>query len=589
MIVLSAVALYMMVRGLFSEVNYYDEGVVVAGALRVANGELPQRDFWTLYPFGGYVLLSVWWQATSWLIEPGVLSARILTLIEILFLAYTAGIIVKPRHSDTSVHQTTSDSRIFRFGIHRIIVSLTFIILLSSVSFWLRAIVPALICVFALVAVIRSDTTNRLFTLPSVALLGKPFAITKKHITTVILVITCSIFRIDMALYLCIVLCAVSEVEKYLSERASYINHILRIILKIIVSTGFMLIAHCLLYFIVFGMLPIQDMYEQLLFYPLTGFPSDRGLPVPFFAPRFLGEGLATVVIISVTFYSTITAWCITSYHALWHIISKSAVNNASISMTDITSSHTSSKVSSRYVIETKSTLAMMLLPVLMFNQARVRCDTEHTIPMLLCVVVFCVYCMRNSLHKRRRNTSANETNSLHIGVAQIVVLGMVLLISLSYWAKGITTSMKQELTKNHCISLLQGIDISSTSSMDSVIAVVKSITPEGSSIFSGCSRHDKLIGNNILLPYICDRTPVGKYHELHPGIATTLSVQQEIVHSMILHKVPCCVLYTTNSAEPNSSSVSSGITVLDTFIKNNYTPYRVFNNAVVWRLHQNR
>lgn len=43
--------------GLDYGIKIYDEGLVAVGALRVAGGELPVADFWTLYPPGSYLLL----------------------------------------------------------------------------------------------------------------------------------------------------------------------------------------------------------------------------------------------------------------------------------------------------------------------------------------------------------------------------------------------------------------------------------------------------------------------------------------------------------------------------------------------------
>ena len=38
--------------------NLYDEGIILFGALRVFHGELPYRDFWTMYGPGSFYLTS---------------------------------------------------------------------------------------------------------------------------------------------------------------------------------------------------------------------------------------------------------------------------------------------------------------------------------------------------------------------------------------------------------------------------------------------------------------------------------------------------------------------------------------------------
>ena len=38
--------------------NIYDEGVAVTGAMRILHGEIPYRDFWTMYAPGQYYFLA---------------------------------------------------------------------------------------------------------------------------------------------------------------------------------------------------------------------------------------------------------------------------------------------------------------------------------------------------------------------------------------------------------------------------------------------------------------------------------------------------------------------------------------------------
>lgn len=56
LIVLGGVILYPLMRLPF---NFYDEGIVLTGALRVLSGEQPYRDFWTLYAPGQFYTLAV--------------------------------------------------------------------------------------------------------------------------------------------------------------------------------------------------------------------------------------------------------------------------------------------------------------------------------------------------------------------------------------------------------------------------------------------------------------------------------------------------------------------------------------------------
>jgi uncharacterized membrane protein len=44
---------------LLHETYEYDEGIILCGADRVLHGELPYRDFWTMYSPGQYYILSI--------------------------------------------------------------------------------------------------------------------------------------------------------------------------------------------------------------------------------------------------------------------------------------------------------------------------------------------------------------------------------------------------------------------------------------------------------------------------------------------------------------------------------------------------
>ncbi|MCX7735646.1 MAG: glycosyltransferase family 39 protein [Candidatus Kapabacteria bacterium] len=57
-IIFSCLFIY-LVSGFNYDYKIYDEGIAVYGANRVAEGEVPYRDFWSIYPPGQYYLLSL--------------------------------------------------------------------------------------------------------------------------------------------------------------------------------------------------------------------------------------------------------------------------------------------------------------------------------------------------------------------------------------------------------------------------------------------------------------------------------------------------------------------------------------------------
>jgi hypothetical protein len=114
------------------------------------------------------------------------------------------------------------------------------------------------------------------------------------------------------------------------------------------------------------------------------------------------------------------------------------------------------------------------------------------------------------------------------------------------------------------------------------VLATIKFIqmnTKPDEKIFIGDSRHDRIFVNDVMLYFLSERHSATKYHELHPGLANTREVQQEIIEELKKNSVKCVVLWNgaENVMEPNESAISTGVTDLDDFIQKNYIPVMTF------------
>jgi hypothetical protein len=103
--------------------------------------------------------------------------------------------------------------------------------------------------------------------------------------------------------------------------------------------------------------------------------------------------------------------------------------------------------------------------------------------------------------------------------------------------------------------------------------------------VFFGNARHDQIFVNDLLIYFLADRRSPTKYAELHPGLATTMPVQQEIVRELTEKDVRWVVtMRGWESREPNASAISSGVTFLDDYIRANYRPETAFGAYQVWR-----
>jgi hypothetical protein len=104
--------------------------------------------------------------------------------------------------------------------------------------------------------------------------------------------------------------------------------------------------------------------------------------------------------------------------------------------------------------------------------------------------------------------------------------------------------------------------------------------------IFIGLPRHDKIFVNDVTLYFQMDRPVATKWHQFDPGLQTSLPIQREMIGE--LQRVrPRFVVITSiwnGMNEPNDSSVSSGVTLLDDYIRQSYEPAATFGFHTILR-----
>jgi len=115
-------------------------------------------------------------------------------------------------------------------------------------------------------------------------------------------------------------------------------------------------------------------------------------------------------------------------------------------------------------------------------------------------------------------------------------------------------------------------------------VEFVREHTRPGERIFVGNIRHDRVFVNDISFYFLADRHSATKYYDLIPGLATTVEIQHEIIQDLKSHDVVYVVLSDQfeNNLEPNQSSRSSGVTLLDDFIRAHYKPVEQFGHYTI-------
>jgi hypothetical protein len=102
--------------------------------------------------------------------------------------------------------------------------------------------------------------------------------------------------------------------------------------------------------------------------------------------------------------------------------------------------------------------------------------------------------------------------------------------------------------------------------------------------IFSGLTRHDKIFVNDMMLYFVAKRLPATKWAQFDPGLQTTAAIQNEMASELEGKKPQFVVLESDwdNVKEPNASALSSGVTILDDYIRLHYETVRQYGSISV-------
>lgn len=103
--------------------------------------------------------------------------------------------------------------------------------------------------------------------------------------------------------------------------------------------------------------------------------------------------------------------------------------------------------------------------------------------------------------------------------------------------------------------------------------------------VFVAATRHDLFVVNNVALYFAMDRLPGTHWHSFDPGLQTRADIQGAMVRDLRRSDVRWIVRDASKDDiwEPNASSISSGVRVLDRWIAGNYHLVGQFPPATVW------
>ncbi len=207
--------------------------------------------------------------------------------------------------------------------------------------------------------------------------------------------------------------------------------------------------------------------------------------------------------------------------------------------------------------------IALCVFGALCFNQALSRYDLIHVTPAAIATLLAAA-----ALYARLRGSSTSRAPA-RLAFALLAVLCWL------YFAPSVKTlagNLKafppwgcfSKLEKATCVYI--------DTTQEQAVVAIQSLTQPTDPLFVGTRRHDQVFVGDSGFYYLAERPVATRYHEIHPGVVNTLPVQQEIIDELEAQQVPTIVLAQIwESTEPNGSALSSGVTLLDEYLAQNY------------------
>lgn len=495
--------------------NLYDEGLVLLNSSRILGGEVPYRDFWTLYAPGYFYVLAGLFKVFG----ETILIARVFDIL-VRFLV-TVAVYLFAR-------------RMVSWWAALIPYAFTSLWLASS-RFYVYPAFPALGAIFLTLILFACylETGRQRWLFFAGLGLGLTAAL-----------------RLDFGGYAAVGtgLALVAHEGWVLRKNAWAFKAALLAVLRagLILAGGMGAVALPL-----FGSLAIASgpavLWNDLIHFPATTFRDVRHLPLPSLLPDLAGynrvnwkEWLRLYVPISVFIVSLAAA-----ARLLW----RGRVEQGS----------------------RKDFLAVLLIALAITGfglvvKATSRYHDLHALPAAFLAVVAGVALF------------ARIASRVWRSLPFLAVFGMFFLLAVLDPYVLHFTGMFKEVAAfrwSGCYSTLErAACVPVNPDQQAAVEFIRANTRPDEYIFVANMRHDQIFVNDNIFYFLAGRRSPTPYTELHPGLATTREIQQAIMDDLLEKDVRWVVVSQGYiSYEPNASSISSNVNDLDDFIRERYKP----------------
>lgn len=493
------------------------------------NGDVPYRDFWAIYPPGQFYALATLFRIFGTNLLVVRIYDTIVRFIIVISLYFIAKKITSPPLA--------------------LLVCVFSTLLLASARFYAYPVFPSMaLILLSVLSLFKGIKTGRLCWL---FLAG--------GLTGIAI-----LFRWDIGLYAFVSSVMAIVIFNFfgLEGEAKSFNRIFFTTIKILLillGGALLVVLPCYGYWCLRS--GFSDFWSQVVISPLTVHLNSRRIPYPSIIPPSISlmQG-RTVIKISypkllnwLQFYLPLIVFFMAILRYVLLIIKK------------------------HFILSTRDFYAItfIILGLLLFTQALSRYDYIHILPSS--IIAFLLFI--SLVHRFVLNLPNFFIKYIFLFITIIIVLiylippVRILLYTINNFSP---LGCYSHLDRAGCVYIREN--------QEQAVDYIRVHTSEGESIFVGNSRHDLIFINDIGFYFLSNRPCATKYHELFPGVATTRPIQEVIVHDIESKKVNWIVLVNEiESLEPNASSVSSGVHILDDFIRSKYKQVAEFGSYGIW------
>lgn len=518
LIILFSACFTISLIGMDPRLNPYDEGIILVGADRILAGELPYRDFWTMYgPAQFYVVAALFKIFGEYAILERVYDIAIRCVTIILCFSL--------------IGQFASRSI-------TLISTIAILIMLASIGTYAFPVFPAVAMAAASAKVLlrRADEPA--------TLLGAFIA--------GVFTSAAALFRHDLGFYT-FVACFVCLIANYCLKTADDPRKSVRQLVRTLAALtigAVSLVGPTLA--ALFYNVPVTDLYQNLIAIPSTVYPKVRALPFPI--PWSIKSGTAAG---GIEFARELSIY----------IPPLTLLGVVATLLVPLRNAFRNTEHRRRCAPVLSAIVFFSALVVLFYIKGLVRVSALHMIQSTIFSMVLLGV-------MTRLVRSHSMSGGLILGA--VALLATVPLSGFTYQLinqihKNILPDGLVHLCKTPPLSRLYCVSVEQD--MLSMANFVRADSSPSERIYVGAGRHDKLFANDVTLYFVAGRLPVTKWHDLHPGVQTTFEIQTQMI-SEFEKKAPKTIILDRaydEVSEPNESANTSGISVLDSYIEANY------------------